>query len=229
MKVLKRCQVFFSLSGFTLIELMIAVLMATLIVGALYGSFRAGLDSWEKGQFKSELCQNARIALEQMSREIRGAFISQRNSYYKFVGEDNTYGGNDADILNFFSTSASLNRLCEIGYFIEKDPNNPLAELKRRCDPTPDSEFREGGTIELLAMFVTGLNLRYFDGESWEDSWVTDEDEDLPLEEEERCLPKAVEITISVENPEVQQEPLIFSTIVSIPTSTISSEEKMLP
>ncbi|MCK5654771.1 MAG: prepilin-type N-terminal cleavage/methylation domain-containing protein [Candidatus Aureabacteria bacterium] len=214
--------------GFTLIELIIAVLIAALVVSAVYGSFQAGLNSWKNAQFKIELYQNARVALEQMSKEIRGGFISDKNSYYKFIGKDAAYRDRDADVLDFISTSSGLDGLCEIGYFINDDLDSDVSNLERRCDSTPDDEFLEGGTTDLLAMFVVGLNFKYFDGEEWKDSWVVDEnDEDESWEAEDRCLPKAIEITLSIQNPEVQQKPLIFSTMVSIPTSTISLEEEI--
>lgn len=214
-------------SGFTLIELMIAVLIAALVVSVVYGSFQAGLNSWKNARFKVELYQNARVALEQMSKEIRGAFISEKNSYYKFRGKDAGYTDNDADVLDFISTSSGLNGLCEIGYFIDNNSDSSASVLKRRCDSTPDKEFLEGGITELLAMFVVSLNFRYFDGEEWKDSWVVDESEGRSLETEDKCLPKAIEITLGIQNPEAQQKPLIFSTMVSISTSTISLEKKI--
>ena len=171
---------------------------------------------------------NPEHALEQMSKEIRGTFISDKNSYYKFIGKDAAYRDRDADVLDFISTSSGLDGLCEIGYFINNDLDSDVSNLERRCDSTPDDEFLEGGTTDLLAMFVVGLNFKYFDGEEWKDSWVVDEnDEDESWEAEDRCLPKAIEITLSIQNPEVQQKPLIFSTMVSIPTSTISLEEEI--
>ncbi len=215
-------------AGFTLIELIIAVLIATLVVSAVYGSFQAGLNSWKNAQFKIELYQNARVAMEQMSKEIRGGFLSEKSSYYKFIGKDAAYRDGDADVLDFISTSSGLNGLCEIGYFIDDDSDTSVSNLKRRRDSTPDDEFLEGGTVGLLAMFVVGLDFKYFDGEEWQDSWVVDEKgEDESSEAEDKCLPKAVEITLSIQNPEVQQKPLIFSTVVSIPTSTISLEKEI--
>ncbi|MBI2447094.1 MAG: prepilin-type N-terminal cleavage/methylation domain-containing protein, partial [Candidatus Omnitrophica bacterium] len=55
--------------GITLIELMLALLITTVVIGAVYGSFRAGLSTWKKSDVKTTVYQNVRITLDQMARE----------------------------------------------------------------------------------------------------------------------------------------------------------------
>lgn len=61
------------LKGFTLVEILVAVFLGTIIVMAGYSVFNMSYKSYKKNYANTELNQNARIALERMSREIRQA------------------------------------------------------------------------------------------------------------------------------------------------------------
>ncbi|HDM38016.1 MAG TPA: prepilin-type N-terminal cleavage/methylation domain-containing protein [Candidatus Omnitrophica bacterium] len=199
--------------GFTLIELMIAVLLSSLIAASIYFSFFISLNSWRKSQIVAEVYQNARIALSQMSREIRGAFLSEDNSYYRFIGE--------SDTLNFISTSSGLEGLCEIGYYIGNDNDiDTEPALMRRCDVTIDTQPLKGGTTQLLAKFARYLNFRYFDGEEWQDVWFVNDKEEWQSEKKD-SLPEAIEIRLTMQHPKQEKE-FVFSTTVTLPMSPIS-------
>jgi prepilin-type N-terminal cleavage/methylation domain-containing protein len=59
--------------AFTLVEILTVVLLGSLIIMAAYTVYLASYKSYKKNTESSELTQNARIALERMSREIRQA------------------------------------------------------------------------------------------------------------------------------------------------------------
>ena len=189
--------------GFTLIELMIAVLLSSLIAASIYFSFYISLNSWRKSQIVAEVYQNARVALSQMSREIRGAFLSKDSSYYRFIGENDT--------LSFISTSSGLEGLCEIGYYIGNDNDiDAEPELMRRCDVT----------VQLLAKFARQLKFRYFNGREWQDVWLVNNEEEWQ-NKKEGLLPKAIEIKLAMQHPDQEKE-FVFSTTVILPMSSIS-------
>ncbi len=58
-------------SGFTLIEITIAITIAIIIITAVYASFTMGEKVSRKSLQKAELAQNGRISLDRISREIR--------------------------------------------------------------------------------------------------------------------------------------------------------------
>ena len=215
-------------SGFTLIELIIAVFITVIVITAVYASFKAGLDGWKRGKAVSDFSQNVRIALSRMSRELKGAIISREASYCNFIERSGSFEGESADTLTFTSTSSGQRGLSEITYFIDNNPDSPLSELKRRCSSVFENDVSSGKEAEVLAMFVTGLNIRYYNGEGWEESWAGFDNKDSGLEKGARAkgLPRAVEITLSAQDPRIQKRPLAFSTIVSIPVEVISTGEK---
>ncbi|HPA45781.1 MAG TPA: prepilin-type N-terminal cleavage/methylation domain-containing protein [bacterium] len=59
--------------AFTLVELMLAVLILAVVVGAIQGTMQMGFTAYRKGQQDMELYQSARIGLNRLIDEIRGA------------------------------------------------------------------------------------------------------------------------------------------------------------
>lgn len=59
--------------GFTLVELLVAVALLSLIMVAFYTIFEGGIKAYEMGEKRVELIQNARAALSIMTSQIRQA------------------------------------------------------------------------------------------------------------------------------------------------------------
>lgn len=61
-------------SGFTLTEVLVAMMMMTLVMFALYSIFDMSIRVFSFGNDKIEAVENARIGLSKMEREIRAAY-----------------------------------------------------------------------------------------------------------------------------------------------------------
>ncbi len=59
--------------SFTLVEILTVVFLATIIIMAAYSVYLISYKAYQRNSASSELTQNARIALERMSRDIRQA------------------------------------------------------------------------------------------------------------------------------------------------------------
>jgi type IV pilus assembly protein PilW len=57
--------------GFTLTELIVAMAMAVIVMGALYSTFKSQQDSYVNQEVVAEMQQNLRAALYMMARDIR--------------------------------------------------------------------------------------------------------------------------------------------------------------
>jgi type IV pilus assembly protein PilW len=57
--------------GFTIVELLVAMGMATIVVAALYSTFKSQQDSYVSQEVVAEMQQNLRAALYMMARDIR--------------------------------------------------------------------------------------------------------------------------------------------------------------
>jgi len=60
-------------SGFTLIEILVALAISALLVGSIYGLYVSTSRYYFKNIAQAELTQNGRIALERISRDLRQA------------------------------------------------------------------------------------------------------------------------------------------------------------
>lgn len=228
-------------NSFTLLEVVIAMAILSVIVTAIYTSFRGGTDSWTKGRDIAEITQNARMVLEIMSREISSAIISpytdlndtDNSQDLVFVGQDN---GN-SDILNFTAmlrSPDSSNKyafgLVEIGY--SHDANNTI---ERRIDTTAiwdslgvaDSDPLIGGALNEMGYNITELNFEYWDtiSGSFKTQW------DTRLSSEPGCLtpsdtydddklPPIVKVTITVTDSNTTNT-RTYSTQIYLPGSEV--------
>ncbi|MCX7018701.1 MAG: prepilin-type N-terminal cleavage/methylation domain-containing protein [bacterium] len=67
--------------AFTLLEVMVAMVIFTLVMSSLYVSFRTAIKAFDIGMTHSELDQTARYALTQISDDLRNLFYKTANSY----------------------------------------------------------------------------------------------------------------------------------------------------
>ncbi len=221
-----------SQQAFTLVELMVVTLILSLIVAVIYSSLRVGLDARRRAEVKSRVYQTGRVILEQMAREIRGAYLplpkksdkskKSNKSHLKFVGVDGGDEREAADTLDFVSTSSGSKGLSEIGYFISNDLEPSGRGLQKRIETVPDDKPLEGGSSAELSPYVSGLNLRYYDGMEWQDNWDSGAGADSGMEQA-GGLPMAVEIELTVQATEEEKDddkPTSFFTIVSIPSAS---------
>lgn len=72
-------------AGFTLIELMIAMLLGMIVLGAMYGVFTIQNKHFTNQEQIVEMQQNARMAIDLIAREIRMAgYDPKRTGYFQF-------------------------------------------------------------------------------------------------------------------------------------------------
>ena len=179
--------------GFTLVELLLSTAIFSVIIGAAYAVFVAGLDLQEKADRRLLRLQSARFALARITEDLQSAAIFGTADTFLFEGFDGQ-GENerDDDAIDFASFSnasrvgdSPASDQCEIGYLIYADPERGTSILYRRLDATVDEDITEGGTYQELAEGVVSLNIEYYDGLSWEESFQSD-----------RQLPERVRVTL---------------------------------
>ncbi len=198
--------------GFTLIEVMVALVIMGVIAGLTWGALSGSLETRDYLDEQDELDRSARIALSRLQRELSLAFLttntSATNAYQTvFVAKD----ADGADQV-WFSTLAHRrtirdSRECdqaEVTLWTEDDPDGESGDLvllhreSERIDEEPD----KGGVVLPLATSVASFDLRYLDpttGE-WRDEWDTEGSETTDR------LPRAVEIKLVLRGPDPDVE-----------------------
>ena len=194
-------------TGFTLIEMLVSLVIVAIIVASVYTAFDCGKNSWQVGDIIVQRCQNARAALDFMSREISAMYLTISSIYETGLIYD----------------SSSFRFVACIPE--EDDSDWDLRQIGYKYDST-DKEIERaftGGFTTLsnpsswqpLVSNIYGLNFTCLDATFTEcSSW--DSVNAGPTFEK---LPKAVIITINVQDNKQLQDAKTFSTIVRIPGS----------
>jgi len=141
-------------NGFTLMELLVAIAIMSIISISCYTAFDTGLKSWRMSEARVERYQNARAALDMMARELQSAFIPTGGGVYRL--KEITSGVYSGGI--YFTTSAIevTTNVYEVGYGRRASDNVLIKEIQ-----TPPDSTGGNGMGSELAQNIIGLEFEY--------------------------------------------------------------------
>jgi general secretion pathway protein J len=219
--------------GFTLIELMVALAILSIVLSSIYATFFSALRAMRDTRERDDTYQIARVVMEKMSNDLAMAFYRpgsdrEERPTQLFIGRDATEDDFAHDRLDFTTASHVLLRdgrpetdVVEVSYYIDNTYRD-RSLLVRREDPLPDEDLRHGGTLRVLAERVVGLNFRYrepgpmpYDRQR-RTGPVTEEEEEVQepawhdawnadtWQPARKSLPELVEITLTIRDKDDQ-------------------------
>jgi len=207
--------------GFTLIEVLLAVFIASIVMAVLYASFFQIIKVKDKVEQELELYHEARVIFSKMTRDIVTAFPrGSVNSVSSNAPSDFFMGSQEGNFstLTFTSLSrtpaknAKESDQTEISYFLEPTEDDPnLFALMRRDDPTIGTE--EGGSEYPISERIVGFTLSYLGEAS-----VASENQELAFEwnsSDGSSLPRAVNVNIVLRGP--RGDDIEFNSLILIP------------
>jgi type II secretion system protein J len=185
--------------GFTLLELLIAMTMMTIIAVSLYTSMSIGFKARESAERVVEKGRAAEIAIEVIKGMLMSAVVPNGVLAGSFIGEDGENdGGYQADTLTFFTSDYNPKEdetACDIEKAsLEMSVREDTKErvIVRKVTTNLLSPTTIDPDEEILCGNVRSMNLQYHDGSDWVDEWASSENDN--------ALPRAVKITIVLEN-----------------------------
>lgn len=195
-------------SGFTLVEVLVALTVAGAVVVSVHRGFALMLDLQERAAVTREEAAEALAIRQQIIDWLRSAHMEGQPAALWFRGSDGTFGGETPDDWVVFATtkpgpfSAAWER---VGLSIERDPRTEARGLVARTSPLSgtESDAALGPRVQVLAPTAEGLEVRYFvrlgSGKDWIRTW---DDTDH--------APAAVEILIFGDSlPPLLREPIL--------------------
>ncbi len=121
--------------GVTLVELLVAVTLLSLIMVAFYTVFKMGTRAYRTGEERVELIQNARIALDMMASQIRQALPEDDGAVPRIEFEIEGGTGREGPQIRFSSPIDNTSGAEEITFYLNdsnhtlyKKVNNPWAK-----------------------------------------------------------------------------------------------------
>ena len=183
--------------GFTLIEILLAVGILGIIFSMVYWTFDKTYDVIEGVQMETDRFRSARLSLNKMSEEISSAYWREEYKDSLFIGEDIEENGHPRDSLRFMSASnygssagGNESDMNIISYYLEKEEEGETYKLMHSEIRYIFSAKDEDREAYELGESLIGLNLRYFNGTDWVDSWNSDELKAVPLTVEIKIIIK---------------------------------------
>ena len=177
--------------GFTIIELVVAIMIAAIISGAVASSLSQLGRARNISRIRMTASRRASDALESIRRDVQSAVRSDDlfDTRLRLAPETvrSPVGEVDRDQLLLFNTRLRPIRTIdysgegdeyETQYRIEEDRDGPV--LWRRRDAVPDEFEDAGGIAESIGDGVIGVRFEAFDGQSWVQEWDSDVD-GLPI------------------------------------------------
>ena len=216
--------------GVTLLEVMVAMTVLVMIATMIWAAFDQTGRVRTRLTARQETDHLARVAMQRITRDLRGAFISLHVNQAQTLASVKTIfaagsanGSSTLDLTTF--THQRLRRgthegdACEVGYRVEArlNPDGSRAaegkDLVRRESARLDPDPTRGGVIDVLVPGVRQFELRFWDEaqDQWIETWDTTQ-----FTGQAGRLPLRVRITLTVREGE-RGEDRVYSTETAIP------------
>jgi general secretion pathway protein J len=211
-------------SGFTLMEILLAFLILAIVVSTILGSFNAVFSTTDTLENSGNYYDMAKNCLNRMTLDLEALYVTKPPFYkkpefddppdsYRVEGSNVDIGGIGFASLRFTSSAhipldrSSLDGIAEIVYYVTAKNDGQLV-LKRADHLYPYPLFEEKASDPVLCQHVKSLAFKYYDaeGEAFE-AWNSDEDE------YDYATPTAIGIELEIGN---ESESYTFETTVRL-------------
>ena len=211
-------------AGFTLLELMVAVVLLVTAMTMIVGTFTAVIKAWRRGDELLQELHHGDFVLDQLVSGLRSAaFFSSAPDKYGFHLEDQSSGPYDNDIISWVTSGTAFmpkdspltKGMHRIEVTVESNDDGEPAVAIRAYPHLADEEDIEEAEPWFVSTEVKGLNCRVYnlEEEDWMDEW-----------EFTNSLPRLVEITVYLDPLEEFGDPVELKRVVEIP---LGSHEDM--
>jgi prepilin-type N-terminal cleavage/methylation domain-containing protein len=200
--------------GFTLLEILIAIVILAVVLSTIYASYTGTLRVIKDLETGDRIYSMARSSLERMMIDLSCAGAYEGGSDF---GTRRDPSGQAAGSLTFISTAATnfenntlLEGAAKITYYLEQDLENGGYNLMRREEPLDSkSPSASGSQAFILCRGLQSMAFKFYDSGGKEyDTW----DPAPTGSSESKALPQAVAIHLTFENPADRNLPYRFMT-----------------
>jgi general secretion pathway protein J len=182
--------------GFTLVEVLVASTIGAFLALVAVSTLRVVSTSAEMVDSNVATAAEVRFAARTIATDLVNLYRDTEQRNMKFVGIIEESGEIPVCCLTFYTVGRTKARIdqpegdiYEVEYLLLRDEER--SALTKRLWPNPNEELEPGGVLSVIAENIDVFQVRYFDGEQWQDEWP----------EEMRSLPELVEVVIAAAEP----------------------------
>ena len=221
-------------SGFTLLEILMAMFILTIVVSLVFGSFDSVFSSAGYMKASSDLVEMGSACLNRMEQDLQGVHvllyprykppdIDEAPEIYRVEGREEMSGGSTFAKLRFSSldhlpiNGDTREGIAEIVYYVlQTDTDGYVIKRADHLYPYPD--FEENPLDPTLCEQVRAFKILYFDDEGQEhEAW------DSESGDNNYSTPKTVLIQLSLGS---EDNNFTFSTEIALPVQRPQPENK---
>jgi len=188
-------------SGFTLLEVLVAMALMVVIATSLYSSMYVAIRSKDSIEKAVVPYRYLNPAFDFLQKDLACALAPGEVLAGDFQGVDSSSAGlGGADMLMFFTSNYIPGQeevACDIAkteYFVEQTDGWQDPVLVRRRTTNLLSPRTPEGKSEVICRGVRSFNLQYYDGYEWQDDWDSTTQNNM--------LPAAVLIRMTLKKPQ---------------------------
>lgn len=183
--------------GFTLIELIMAMAGGAVILAAIYGVFSRAVHLRDEATARTREARVQAHAASVLRNDLKGARISGGTMAAVLEGSPKSQGGSFPGYLKFITTTARddadepTGDLQQVEYYVTADPaatETKAGLLVRAVERDLLTTTKQTSPEEPLLAGVQSMEVSFFDGETWKDTWAYSADDP--------ALPEAVRVRI---------------------------------
>lgn len=204
--------------GFTLIEIMVAMAIASIILIMVYASYRSILDSIKRSSGHAEFYENVNLAIMKIDKDLANAYFTRNNKSIAFTSEESrgnstiTFAAvnhNPYMISGAPGGQSAMSDIIGVSYFLEPDTatNGLFRLIKRERTSYWEEDAGDAGSESVLLPNVVSMKFEFQRGTGWEESWDS---------RQTNLFPRAVKTTLVVKDYQARDESFEFITILNI-------------
>ena len=212
-------------SGFTLVEILIAIFILGLVMATVYVSYSGILKTSHQLEEEGNIYKMARMSMDRMIKDLSAMQTSAGS--FDFRAEKKTLSNREFYSLSFWSAShlafgenEGEGRPASISYYVQEDEGGDSFSLWRSdlsgAKPSPGKN-QSGGIV--ICKNIDSWSLRFYDSTGTElESW----DYSSPSYDQQGKSPRAVKIELSLVNLNDKEKPYKFMSNVFLPVKNYS-------
>jgi general secretion pathway protein J len=204
-------------TGFTLVEVLLAVTILSLVIVGVYGVWSASLKAWKRGGEATEVFQRQRVVMETLTQLAESAvYFAASPDLYAIIGAKNPGLGDSVSFVTASDAFLPPSEANDIGMrrvtiSMEQDEYHRtyLAIVNQPALTVKDNSKQEL-QAHVVSMDVSGFAIRYLDPRdgNWYDKW-----------EDANVIPSAMEFTVVFGQPGDQIPPVTVTRAIDLPVA----------
>jgi type II secretion system protein J len=177
--------------GFTLIEILVATAIASIIMIMVSTAYNSIVASISEVTVYARFYEDINLAVYRIDKDISNTYFNRMNKNASFIADKE----NENSVLNFVTTQyrkfnllgnlkrpAPSSDIKEVGYYLERDQKskNNTWLLIRREEKHYDDKPLEGGEKNILLKNVVSLDFAFKQGNDWSERWDSRQNKRVP-------------------------------------------------